>query len=462
MAVLRRFRISDNSFNHTGTLAQLSVGADAPRDLLDNVEDADWTPDGSGLAVVHVVGGQSRLEYPIGKVLYETAGWISQVRFSPKADRLAFIDHNLLGDDGGVISLVDLNGKKSDLTERWASAYGLAWSPSGDEVWFTATSTGFSRSLHAVSFSGKLRELLSAPGTLTLHDVGPGGRALISRDAMRAGAVGLAPGETKERDLSWQDWTIPYDISEDGKVLLFVEAGEAGGGDYAVFTRETIGAPAVRLGAGSPNALSPDGKWALVLRQNMSPPDFVLLPTGIGQQRILSSGNVLPGHGAFMPDSKRVLFDGHEPGHGSRIYLMNVEGGQPRPITPEGFRLARSPRSASPDGKRTVAIASDGIAVVSIDGGEPQLLRGSQSGDLPLGWTKDGNGLFVGRRNETACEVSRLDLQTGARTPWKTFSPADLAGVTGVSCPRIAADEQHYVYGYIRNLSDLFLVEHLK
>ena len=153
MAVLRNFRVSDDSFLHVGTLAQLSIGADAPRDLLDNVEQADWTPDGSALAVVHAVGGKSRLEYPIGKVLYETAGWVSHIRFSPRGDHLAFIDHPLRGDDGGTISVVDLNGKKADLTERWASAFGLAWSPSGNEVWFTATATGFSRSLRGVSLS---------------------------------------------------------------------------------------------------------------------------------------------------------------------------------------------------------------------------------------------------------------------------------------------------------------------
>ena len=460
MAVLHRFRLSDNRFTHVGTLAQLSIGADAPRDLLDNVEDADWTPDGSTLAVVHIVGGQSRLEYPIGKVLYESAGWISNLRFSPKGDRLAFIDHNLLGDDGGTVSVVDLSGKKSDLTQRWASAFGLAWSPSGDEVWFTATATGFSRSLRGVSLSGKLRELLSAPGTLTLHDAGTGGRALISRDAMRAGTIGLAPGENKERDLSWQDWTVPSDISEDGKVMLFVEAGEAGGGEYAVFTRDTNGESAVRLGQGSSRALSPDGKWALVLRQNMSPPDFVLLPTGVGQQRTLSTGNVIPNHGHFFADSKRLLFDGHEPGHASRVYVMNLDGGQPRPTTPEGFSLGTHP--LSPDGQRIATLTSDGIALVSVDGGEPQPVRGSQPGDSPLRWAKDGQVLFIGHRGETACPVSRLDLQTGSRTTWKTFSPTDVAGVVGVACPGISADEQHYVFGYTRNLSDLFLVDHLK
>jgi serine/threonine protein kinase/Tol biopolymer transport system component len=461
IAVMRRFRLSHNRFTHIGTLAQVSVGADAPRDLLDNVEAADWVPDGNSLAVVHVVGSQSRLEYPTGKVLYETAGWISNPRFSPKGDRLAFIDHNLLGDDGGTVSVIDLNGKKSDLTERWASVLGLAWSSSGDEVWFTATATGFSRSLRGVSLSGKLRELLSAPGTLTLHDAGADGRALISRDAQRAGALGLGPGDQKEHDLSWQDWTVPYDLSEDGKLMLFTEAGEAGGGEYAVFTRETNGSSAVRLGSGSANALSPDGRWALVLRQNMTPPDFILLPTGVGQAHTLSTGKVVPNFGVFLPDSKQVLLAGHEPGHASRLYIVSVDGGQPRPISPEGYSLARA-HCISPDGKQVAAVSDDGIALLSLDGGEPQTLKGVQPGDFPLRWAKEGNALFVGRRGETSCPVSRVDVQTGASTLWKTFSPSDVAGVVGVACPIIAADEQHYIYGYGRNLSDLFLVEHLK
>jgi serine/threonine protein kinase/Tol biopolymer transport system component len=462
MAVMRHFSVSANHFTHRGTLAQVSIGADAPRDLLDNVEAADWAPDGNTLAVVHVVNGQSRVEYPIGKVLYQTPGWISDLRFSPKGNHLAFIDHNLLGDDGGIVSAVDLNGKKSDLTERWASAMGAAWSPTGDEIWFTATATGFSRSLRGVTLSRKIRELLSAPGTLTLHDVGADGRALISRDALRAGAIGLAPGETKERDLSWQDWTVPIDISDDGKLLLFIEAGEAGGGDYAVFTRDTTGTSAVRLGEGSANAFSPDGKWALVLRQNISPPDFVLLPTGVGQQQAVSTGNVIPSSGQFFSDSKHLLFEGHEPGHAARIYVTSLDGGQPRAVTPEGYGTGAYPHDVSPDGKRIATVTADGVALVAMEGGEPQLVRGSQPGETPMRWAKDGNSLLLGKRGETSCSVSRLDLATGNRTPWKTVSPADVAGVVGVGCPRLAVDEQHYVFSYTRNLSDLFLVEHLK
>ena len=126
MAILRNFRVADNAFGFIGTLAQLSIGADAPRDLIDNVEYADWAPDGSALVIVHEVAGKDRVEYPAGKVLYETAGWVSDIRFSAKGDHIAFIDHPLLGDDGGSISVLTLDGKKTDLTQRWASAIGLA------------------------------------------------------------------------------------------------------------------------------------------------------------------------------------------------------------------------------------------------------------------------------------------------------------------------------------------------
>jgi hypothetical protein len=254
---------------------------------------------------------------------------------------------------------------------------------------------------------------------------------------------------------------VPHDLTRDGKTLFFVEAGEAGGGEYAVFTRDTNGASAVRLGQGTARALSPDGQWALVLRQNMSPPDFMLLPAGVGQQRALTTPKVIPNEGQFLPDSKHLAFDAHEPGHASRIYVMSLDGGQPRAVSPEGFTL-RGAKALSPDGKRVAAVTNDGIAIISIDGGQPQPVKGSTPGDLALSWPADGHSLLVGRRGETGCQVFRLDLQSGARSPWKTFSPSDTAGLTGSRCPIFSADEQHYVFGYTRMLSDLFMVENLR
>src|SRR5262249_17016275 len=78
-----------------GTLARLPLGGGAPREIVENVRDADWSVDGSSLAVIREVAGQDRLEYPVGTVLYQTAGYLSEVRISPKGDRVALFEHPL-------------------------------------------------------------------------------------------------------------------------------------------------------------------------------------------------------------------------------------------------------------------------------------------------------------------------------------------------------------------------------
>src|SRR5262249_47541842 len=98
-----------------GTLARMPLAGGAPREVLDDVFYADWAPDGKDMAVVRPLGGRFRLEYPVGKVLYETAGWITYPRFSPRGDRIAFLDHPALGENNGSISLVDLSGHKRTL-----------------------------------------------------------------------------------------------------------------------------------------------------------------------------------------------------------------------------------------------------------------------------------------------------------------------------------------------------------
>src|SRR6202008_1865802 len=119
----------------------------ASRDVLESVQDADWLPDGSNLAVTHYVDSKFKLEFPIGNVVYETSGWISDPRVSPDGKSIAFLDHPVMGDDRGTAAVIDPSGKMRTISGDCESTQGLAWSPKGDEIWFTCSQHGLSRSI---------------------------------------------------------------------------------------------------------------------------------------------------------------------------------------------------------------------------------------------------------------------------------------------------------------------------
>ena len=263
MAVLLNSHNVDPYIN-VGTLARVPLGGGAPREVLENVQWADWSPDGTNFAVVREFGGLSRLEYPIGKVLYQTGGWLSHPRVSPKGDVVAFIEHPVRRDDAGSIAVVDLSGKEKILSTGWETAWGLGWSPNGNEIWFSSTRLGYGRYLSAVNLSGKERLLAREPGTLTLQDVARDGRVLITRDVPRVGMVGASAENKKERDLSWLDWSAPKDLSVDGKKLLFTESGEAGLENYSTYLRGMDGLACCPAGRRSQLCFVPRWKMGFI------------------------------------------------------------------------------------------------------------------------------------------------------------------------------------------------------
>jgi len=450
-----------------GMLARAPLAGGVPREILEEVSAADWAPDGSTLAVVRHSGGRARLEFPPGKLLYETTGNIVDPRVSPKGDLVAFLDRPILGADDGSVAIVDLAGKKKTLSQVWNSTDGLAWAPSGEEVWFTATQSGTNSALWGVTLSGKERLVARVSGRLSLQDISRDGRVLLAHINLRMGILGLAAGETKERDLSWFDRSIAADISSDGKALLFSEHGEGGGPNYSVYLRKTDGSPAVRLGDGAAAGLSPDGKWALS-RRLTSPPQIVLLPTGAGDARALPRGPMAYYHEAgWFPGGKRILLMGNEAGRGRRVYVQDLEGGAPRPVTPEGASIARTP-AISPDGKLIAAVGPDRkVWLYPVEEGadsQPRPAAGLSPGDFPIRWSEDGRFLYVARRGELPyrAQIFRLDLARDRKELWREIGPYDPTGIGQILTILVAHDGKSYAYTYTRGLSELYLVEGLK
>ena len=75
-------------------------------------------------------------------------------------------------------------------------------------------------------------------------------------------------------------------------------------------------------------------------------------------------------------------------------------------------------------------------------------------------WSADGRTLFLSRRGNRL-DVFSIDVQSGTRQLWKTFEVPDPAGVTMPGFI-VTRDGRSYVYGYIRSLDELYLVEGLK
>ncbi|MFZ3365892.1 MAG: protein kinase [Candidatus Sulfotelmatobacter sp.] len=454
---------------NVGTLARAPLAGGAPRPVLEDVEWADWASDGNSLAVVRNVGGRDRLEFPIGKVLYETSGgWISYPRVSPKGDLVAFMDHPNQGDDGGSIAVVDVSGHKTELTREWYGTQGLAWSPDGREVWFTASELGLFHYITAVTLSGKQRLVTRVPGSLVMFDIWRDGRVLLARADRRREVMALSDGATKERDLSWLDYSYPADLSADGKTLLFDEEGIGGGvqyGDvqdltYAVYIRSTDGTPAIRLGEGGAAALSPDQKWVIIATPS-SPQQLRLLPTGAGETQSLTNDSINHQWARWFPDGKRFVFSGNESGKGVRLYTQDVSGGKPKPISPEGVDAQAF--AISPDGQSVVGIGPDQKGYFyPASGGDPRIVNGMEPGDIPINWSQDARSIYLYRTGEVPAKVYRLELATGKKTVWKQIAPLDPTGVSTIGPILMTPDGKTYVYGFHRTLGDLYLVEGLK
>ena len=442
--------------DQTLTLAMLSGGA--PRASLEGVKDVDWTDDGSAMLVLRTAG---HIELPAGTLLYRPPPEhrIEFPRFSPGGEAIAFVERR--PDQRASLRLVDRAGKARTLSADWEALESLAWSPDGHEVWFTGGRDAVGpHFIRAVTRDGRERVVLASPTLLNVEDVAPDGQVLLTRNQLGFMANVATPEDGEERDFSWLDGTYVTDLSRDGRRMLFYEWFEGGGPSYATYIRATDGGAAVRLGPGRGAALSPDGQWVFLAPR--TPGKASLVPTGAGQARELDTGAVSEfQHAEWSADGKRIAFVGREPGRHWRAFVLDLEAGGTRPVTPDGMRDRHF--ALSPDG-RVLAGSPRGtpVALYPLAGGEPRPVPGLDAEDEPVRWSADGRSLYVIRRSRTVAKLFRYDLATAAKEHVRDLAPSDPAGVKEIFSAVVTPDGQSWAYTYRRWLSDLYLAKGLR
>ncbi len=450
----RRFTLSWMS---RGTLARVSLVGRAPRPLLEDVQEADWAADGA-IAVVRQAGAKMRLELPAGHVLYETAGWLSHARVSPEGDRVAFFAHPQLGDNRGTVMVVDLDRRARTRSQGWGPMTGLAWSPHGDEVWFTAAEEG-NHWIYAVAERARERLVARAPGDLTLHDVAPDGRALVAVDDINVGIRGQFPGDSAERGVSWFGFSVVADVAADGETMLFSEQGDTEGPLYGVYVARTHGTDApVRLGDGMAVTLSPDGQWALALRFGTAT-SVVLLPIGAGEPRVVPTGDLQVSDARFLGGMERLVLRAESEGSG-RFWVQDVDGANRRAVTEPGQFVIAVP---SNDGQKLAAIdPQDRLWIVPLDGSPPRPLEEAPRGMRPVRWADDDRSVWLSDSAAPSLRIHRMDAATGRTRLWREVAPPDPAGLFSVPFLVMNPAGTAYAYTYARDLSELYVVEGLR
>jgi len=477
--LLRRDRVSS-----LGTLARVPLAGGMPREVAADVQQADWSPDGQTLAIIRKQGDQTRVEYPIGTVRYETPHYVRDVRVAPDGKRLA-----LLEPSGGEWEVAIIDGAAPVTIARgWGrGATGIAWSADGTEVWVSGTNSAASPpALYAVNVEhGTMRLVTRLTGSIRILDLSRNGNALLANGTWRAAlmwsrqvaespslpvetttdpqpaAVLLDDSATRRlddsRDASWLDWSILADLSPDGRSILFSETREGGGVRSSVYLRRIDAPSPVRLADGIGDALSPDGKWALAHQG----PKLVIVPTGTGEARELKIDGSFESGAAYLPDSRRAIVGGAVDKGAYRLYVIDTLDETAKAISPENIWSGGMRSFAvSPDARFVAGMSADQtIVLYPLDGSAAVPLPGVEKGEIPIQWSADGASLFVYRPTSVPARVYRVTLATGQRELWREFNAADPAGVYKIAPIAITPDADAYAYSAMRVLSELYLTE---
>lgn len=448
------------SHYRVGTLARADLAGGAAREIATEVHGADWSPDGSSLAIVRAVAGEERLEYPEGTVLYRTTGArLHHPRVSPDGERIALFER--LPQSSQVI-VVSRRGERAVLSANLRiQSRGLAWSPNGTEVWF---SSGRERGLKlmAVGLDGRQRELLEAPLSLELLDVTRDGRVLVNHSLERMAIFAGAADKGPERIVSVLDGSFLHQISADGSDVLF---NDPRGLRFRAGTAPPVLLVSTDYWVGW-SALSPDRRHVAAVLSSAGNAPLTVIPTGPGPKRPISQPGYVVWAGWVSP-TRLILATAHQGNLVIRLHDINT-GEADAVETPGSInweptfdpQMSADEFQISPDGRRLAIRTSGRIDILDLASKALHRVPGTLREYTMAGWG-DRNDLLVYRIGDVPARVMRADISTGTLTPWLELAPLDRAGLWRVHPVRVSA-QGAYAYTTTQHLSDLYLITNLK
>jgi hypothetical protein len=309
------------------------------------------------------------------------------------------------------------------------------------------------RALHATTLAGRRRVIYRAPTALTLQDVSHDGRALVIAGEPRLEVHGILAGHDKEQALSTFDWAGQSNLDDRGSMVVYNESGE-GSGTYGVYLRRADATSPVRLGDGWYPSLSHDGKWVSAISRERDA--LSVLPVGAGEARTLDRGSIknYGGYAMWLPDNRRVVFAALERGQKEPRMFVQAIDGQPKP-------LPHLIDWIGPDGTRGLCRDGGKFGVCTLDTGT--FTPTPNSDDLvAAGWAADNKSIYAYPRNLKMFDVFRVDLTTGARTPFRRIVPSDLTGLIGVNGLNFSPDGSAFTYTVSRSMSQLHVIQGLR
>jgi Tol biopolymer transport system component/predicted Ser/Thr protein kinase len=195
-------------------------------------------------------------------------------------------------------------------------------------------------------------------------------------------------------------------------------------------------------------AWSPDGRVIAFIRQTPDGNSLMTIPALGGPERRLTSFTGYP-RVAWSPDGKYLAISHSEsPSELNSIFLVSADTGEKRKLLSSPAEQADRAPKFSPDGQwiafiRSSNLAVDDIYLVSVNGGEPKPITNDKVGIRGLDWTVDGREIVFSSTRGGAFGLWRVPVSGG--------SPQPLSGVgENAYFPAVSAHGNYLAYVYRR------------